>query len=296
MYKLPIILTSALFLLLITQAPVSADYLYDRTGALVPVDGRVLGDDDVQEEQELEIEDSNTPDSNSHNRASEDLRESEKRAEEQRREQSKKDLEKQIEARQKIQEKTNTRSRLEVESENGKLKLKQELTSPNGRTTKRELELQPQESLYVENEQGEHTELKAKLLDPDLSSKGKIELIKSRIKSETPLPITVNENNQLILTKQDGSTKILTVLPDEAKTKFVEQGFLSSDTESVPELTTNLAGDPVYAMSTLKERYVFGLFKLDFKTKSELDVESGEITTDIEETSPWRQLLFRLSR
>lgn len=295
MKKLPGIYLVTLLLLLSSFSTVSADYLYDRSGTLVIIDGDVLGDDDISD-SEVENEQESSDDSNSNSRGREKANEASKKQEEKRREDAKNTLEKQIESRKKIQEKTKTESQLEIRQENDKFKLKQEIKDAKGRVTKKEIELKGGESLHVEEENGERTELRPKQEDSLEDRAAKLEIIKNKIKTETDLPLVVNKDNELILTKKDGTTKVLTILPDQAKAKLVEKGILTEQSGSAPELTTNASGDPVYTVTADEPRKVLGLFKFNFKTKSEVDVETGEVSTEIEEVSPWRQLLFRWSR
>lgn len=286
MKKVPMIYLVTLLLLLSSLSPVSADFLYDRSGSLVYIDGSVLGEETVHVEGEGE----------SKTAIGEHPSENSKKVEEQRREQAKKVLEKQIVARKKAQEKNESQSRLEINQVGDKLKLKQETKDKSGLVVTKETELKDGEALHIEEKNGEHTELRPKLEAKFDDKVAKLEIIKDKIKSETILPLVVNEQNELTLTKKDGTTKILTILPDEAKAKLVERGILTQDTDSAPELTTNESGEPVYSVHAQAKRRVLGLFNLDFKTKSEVDVESGNVTTNVEEVSPWRQLLFRWSR
>src|SRR5688500_7824007 len=109
MNKTFVILLTALILSPFFATPAKADWLLDRSGTLVKVDGYVLGDDDsVEVEVEDEKDDSKTNEVEK-NRM-EQAKELVKDRQEAVREAAKKRLENQIEARKKIQEKAGTRS------------------------------------------------------------------------------------------------------------------------------------------------------------------------------------------
>ena len=303
MQKSATVIILSLVLFSVLAIPARADYLYDRSGTLVSINGSVLGDDDSKDKVENESEDkevvSASP-SPSSNRS-----ESDKKREEQKREQDKKKLEREIEARKKLNEKKEIKSQLEIKSEDGKFKLKQETRDKDGRVTKKEVELKEGESLHVENEQGERTEIKPMVMDRieerqenrEERKEGrvenreqKLEMIKDKVKARTDFSLTVDEDNKLIVTKPDGSSRVVAILPDEAVAKFQEKGILVEG--ETPELTENEAGEAVYKVSKEEERRFLGI-ALKFKRESEVSAETGEVETKSGETNPVKRLLER---
>ena len=284
MQKAAIITVLSLVMFSILALPARADYLYDRSGTLVSFDGSVLGDDDTKAEVENESDDNR---------------------EEQKREQAKKTLEREVEARKKMNDKNETKSRLEVRSEDGKFKLKQEIKDKMGRVINKEVELKEGESLHVENERGERTEIKPMVMDRIEerqenreerkeerveNREQKLELIKEKVKARTDFDLSVNEDNELIVTKPDGSSRVVTVLPDQAVAKLQEKGILVEG--ETPELTENEAGQAVYRVSQEEERRILG-FAIKFKRNSEVSAETGEVETKSGETNPVKRFLER---
>lgn len=303
MQKSATVIILSLVLFSVLAIPARADYLYDRSGTLVSINGSVLGDDDSKDKVENESEDkevvSASP-SPSSNRS-----ESDKKREEQKREQDKKKLEREIEARKKLNEKKEIKSQLEIKSEDGKFKLKQETRDKDGRVTKKEVELKEGESLHVENGQGERTEIKPMVMDRIEerqenreerkeerveNREQKLEMIKDKVKARTDFSLTVDEDNKLIVTKPDGSSRVVAILPDEAVAKFQEKGILVEG--ETPELTENEAGEAVYKVSKEEERRFLGI-ALKFKRESEVSAETGEVETKSGETNPVKRLLER---
>ncbi|GAB4026188.1 MAG: hypothetical protein Fur0011_0950 [Candidatus Microgenomates bacterium] len=268
--------------------PARADYLYDRSGTLTPINGVVLGDDDQL--------------SSSSPSPSTPRSESEKKREEQKREQDKKMLEREIEARKKLNEKQEVKSQLEIKSEDGKFKLKQEIRDKDGRVTNKEVELKEGESLHVENDRGERTEIKPMTKEEIQENrevrKGerienreqKLQIIKDKIKARTDFNLSVNEDNELIVTKPDGSSRVVAVLPDEAVAKLQEKGILVEG--STPELTENDAGEAVYRITQEEERRILG-FAIKFKRQNEVSAETGEVKTKSGETNVVKKWLER---
>lgn len=292
---------SLIFLMALAQ-PTRADYLYDRSGTLSYVSGEVLGEDseDINDDLNNDVND----DVNDDSRGS--ARSAEMKREEQAREQAKKTLEREIEARKKLNEKNRVESQLEIKTENGKFKLKQETKDQQGRVTKNEVELKQGESLHIENERGERTEIKPMVMELKEEAQEmrqerreervenreqKLELIKDKVKARTDFNLTVNEDNELIVTKPDGSSRVVTVLPDVAVAKLEEKGIILSD--ETPELTENEAGEAVYRVSQEEEKRFLGI-ALKFKRHAEVSAETGDVTTTSAETNPVKRLLERL--
>lgn len=304
MQKAAIVTILSLLVFSLVALPARADYLYDRSGTLISIDGSVLGDDDSVDEVENENDDDDQAVSSSPS-PSTNRSESEKKREEQKKEQDKKMLERDIEARKKMNEKNEIKSRLEVRSEDGKFKLKQEIKDKMGRVTNKEVELKEGESLHVENERGERTEIKPMVMelkeerqenreerkeDRVENREQKLELIKEKVRARTDFDLTVNEDNELIITKPDGSSRVVSVLPDQAVAKLQEKGILVEG--ETPELTENEAGQAVYKVSQEEERRILG-FAIKFKRDSEVSAETGEVETKSGETNPVKRLLER---
>lgn len=270
-----------------------ADYLLDRSGTLVEIDGSILGEDDTNDDS-IELEDEDEEVKN--------LNESDKKRGEQQREAAKKNLERQIEARKKTNEINQVKSELKIENTKESFKLKQELKDKDGRVIKKEIELKDGESLHIEDESGEDTlELRRKQgvedrqtdrLERQESRDEKLEIIKNKIKTETHLPISVNENNELIVTRPDGTTKVVSVLPDQAVENMRRRGIVVGDGQTAPELTTNESGDPVYKLEQEEERNILG-FKLKFKRATEVSAETGEVVNTSLETNRIKKWLER---
>lgn len=307
MQKAAIVTVLSLLVFSLVALPARADYLYDRSGTLVSVDGSVLGDDDSADEVEKEDESDDDSQSVASSPSPSSIRsESEQKRAEQKREQDKKRLEREIEARKKINEKQEIKSQLEIKSEDGKFKLKQEIRDKNGRVTKKEVELREGESLHVENERGERTEIKPAVMELKEerqemreerreerveNREQKLELIKKNVKARTDFSLTVDEDNKLIITKPDGSSRVVTVLPDQAVAKFQEKGILVKEGET-PELTENEAGQAVYKVTQEEERRILG-FAIKFKRENEVSAETGEVETKSGETNPVKRWLER---
>lgn len=283
--------------------PAFADWLIDSSGTLFEIDPLVLGDNDVTVESVETSEPSETarptesPEANAVNNISEQQQEQFKKREEKKREDTKTAEEKAREAaKQKLERKIelnkeknkNIENEFELSSSRGELKVKQKTKLPNGKEKEMELKLKENETIHVDQEGGESVDIK-------VSKPGEIEIIKDKFKGKTRLPLSVNSNNELVVTRPDGTTKVVSVLPDEAVSKMMEHGVLVAP-ETV-ELTTNESGDPVYQVKQEASKKVFGLFVMKFSAVSEVSAtDSSSITTVSTETSPWRRFLESLSR
>lgn len=241
--------------------PVRADWLIDRSGTIVKLDPMVLGDDDVREV-------------------------------------SKQNLERQVETRKKIQEKTGNKSEVELRTQEGKFKLKQEIKDQGGRLIKKqEIEIKNDESLHVEQEDGETVRVNAK-------QDGRMELVKNRLKTTSDFELKVGEKNEISVTLPNGKTKEV-ALPDKALERLVANGVIKQEgEESNYTLIAGKNGDPIYQVEGQVEKKLLGLFKLKFAQKLEVaasasedgTVEAGDVVESTsQETSPWRRFLERMS-
>lgn len=285
-----------------------ADWLIDRSGSLVRVDGSVLGDDDEPDsedsesssnssEDEQESHDSEDSDSSGSSDDSNDSAEQEAAKQEQERirelqkkqqEAAKQKLEKEIENRQRILEQRRESIKSFFEFQNGKLKVKQEFIDQNGNVIRKtETEIEDDENLHVEGENGE-------LLTVNFVGDDELELHGERVRTRTHFPITIGANGELIITKPDGTEKTVTVLPDAALKNLEQKGFEIATSSA--ELAEDEEGEPVYEFETLEEKRIFGLFRSSFKGKTTVSAETGEVVgTESQETSFFRRLFEALS-
>lgn len=294
---------------------VLADWLIDGSGTLLRVDGSILGDDDTAVETEPEVTEQENPSNTevenivetkviddlgkSPTRALELKRETEQKKQQQVREAAKKKLESQIELRKKLKEKSGQKSEFELKSEDGKLKIRQELRNENGDLIKKSETEVGDETLHIDQADGVQLEINA------LDDK-KIELIKNRIKTKSEMELKVGEKNEISVTLPNGNTKEIS-LPDKALENLVSQGIITSiegETNQY-ELTAGKNGEPVYEVDGVVEKKLFGIFKMKFDQKLAVaagDSEDGTVTTgdivesESREVSPWKKLLERFSR
>ncbi len=273
--------------------PAFADWLIDRSGTIVKLDPMVLGDDDVITEA---VE---TPKPESNSNSTETQREEIKTQREQVREVAKQTLERQVETRKKIQEKTGNKSEVELRTQDGKFKLKQEIKDQGGRLIKKqEIEIKEDESLHVEQEDGETVRI-------NTTQDGRMELVKNRLKTKSEFELKVGEKNEISVTLPNGKTKEV-ALPDKALERLVANGVIAQNEgeESNYTLIAGKNGDPIYQVEGQVEKKLLGLFKLKFAQKLEVaastsedgTVEAGDVVeSESQETSPWRRFLERMS-
>jgi hypothetical protein len=125
------------------------------------------------------------------------------------------------------------------------------------------------------------------------SDSGELELSRNQVRARTRHPLTIGENNELIVTRPDGTTKIVTVLPDTAAAKMREQGFAQLDND----VELDVEGDqPVYRFATRRVRRLLGLFPTEFTGETSVSAETGEIVgTASTEVTLFRRFLETLS-
>lgn len=316
MNKTLVVLLTGIFLSpifsLFSPSPIRADWLIDRSGAIVQIDPRVLGDDvdnsgsstdqssvddDVSDDVDESPSPSTSPTSTSPEQNLQIQRSRE--IENQRLEKSRETLKKQIESRQKIQEKKGDKSETELRTTDGKFKLKQEVKDVNGRLIKKqEIEVNEGESVHVEQEGEEPITINA-------VKDGRLELIKNKIKTNSDLDLKVGDKNEISVTLTNGKTKEI-ALPDQALERLIANGViaqLESGAESEYELIAGKNGDPVYEVKGRVEKKLFGLFKLKFTHKLEVaagasedgTIEVGDIVDSESSETGWRRLWERLA-
>lgn len=260
-----------------TSPKIFADWLIDRSGTLVQVDGKVLGDDDPKMEQTRE-------------------------AEKQRLEKARETLKNQIEVRKNLQEKNGQESEYELRTEAGKIKLKQEVRNASGSIIrKQELEFKEGERLHVEQQDGQIAEINA-------IEGGQTELIRNRINAKTKLELKVNEKNDILVTLPNGKSREISV-PDVALSNLINNGVITQveGAEAQYELTAGDNGEPVYETEALIEKKILGLsfLKLKFANKVQIAASESEdgsvvvgdiVSSKTQETNYFRLLLERLAR
>lgn len=288
--------------LVVLPTRVMADWLIDRSGTLVEVDGYVLGDEaENEDEQEVEVREQDQENERERARVNrvegedggntgdrmEYQTEQQKKLMEAKREEAKNTLEKQVESRIKSQEIRREKTKSKLEVVDGKLKVRQETENENGKVVRSsDKELPDRDRLRIEREDG-------KMLEINAVEGDKIEIGDEKFKAHTSLPISVGENNELIVTKKDGTQKVVAVLPDQAVANLEARGLVSGDTS--PELSTE-GDDTVYKFEAQEEKRILGLFKYSFKKQAKVSAETGEVVeTTTTETSPLLRLLERLS-
>lgn len=300
MNKTFVVLLIALFLSpFFAPTLVHADWLIDRSGTLVKLDPLVLGDNDEQKTEEIKVEERNeehkqeeskseqsdnrsgeNKPSEVEKRAAEQSREVEKKSQERAREKAKERLESTIKINEIKANKNKFETESEIEVEGDKLKIKQKTKDASGRETETELQLENGEELQVESKDGDETKkFKIRARNDD-----RLEVEKDGVRVGTKLPISVNENNELVVTRPDGTTKIVAVMPDQALKMLREQNITPDDTVTdingddtgLPELEEE-EGQSVYKIDGEKQEKILGLFKIAYKTKAVVSAETGEI-------------------
>lgn len=300
MNKTFVVLLIALFLsplfALVTAAPVHADWLLDRSGTLVRVDGYVLGDD--SSESEIETEQEKPEQTEIEKNRLEQAQEVAKNRQESARETAKKKLETQIESRKKNQERSGSKSQVEIKNDGNKLKIKQEIRDKNDHLLKKqEIEIKGDERFVVEGEDKEKVEI-------DTRGNHELEITKNQIKTSSDLDLKIDDKNAISVTLPNGKVREVK-LPDQALNNLVTRGIIvQTEGENAYQLTTGKNGEPVYPAEAKVEKKLFGLLKIKFDQNIEVaasdsedgTVKAGDIVSEeSQETSPWRRLLERLS-
>lgn len=259
-----------------------ADWLIDQQGNLTRITA-VLGDQ--------------TPETTSTSNTSEPITTPEPKstaepteAQKQQQESLKQQQELRLETAKKLMEQKReiTKFMLEARKE-GKLGVKQNIQDKSGKTIKQtETEIPTSEHLDIAQPDGEPVEIEA--LKP-----GELEITKNKFAGRTRLPISVNANNELVVTRPDGTTKVVSVLPDEAIDSFTKRGLSAS--EGTVELTTSNTGDPVYQVKEEVSKKFLGLIPVTFGVQSTVSAtDPNAVTVTSTETSIWKRFLERLSR
>lgn len=296
---------------LILSAPisVSANWLLDRTGTLIKIDPRILGDDDSQgievKDEKDDTNDDRSDDQNDDSNGSneketpkpasatqnEQLKKEQERLKEQIKknaevarkasDQAKTELEKKIQLNKIKNIKTKMESESEIEVEGNKLKIKQKIKDASGREIEKQMELKADEELELESQDGDE---KKKFKIKASNDNSSIEIERDGFKAKSNLPISINENNELVVTRPDGTTKIVVILPDEALSRLkalnitpVVPGSKDDTLEDNMPVLEDEDGESVYKLDGQKEERILGLFKVNYKTKATVSAETGEV-------------------
>ncbi|MFZ2199194.1 MAG: hypothetical protein WAV40_00155 [Microgenomates group bacterium] len=265
-----------------TSLPPSAfaSWLIDRSGTLIKLDPRILGDDDVSKVEENKTEsksaEQKTESSKSEDKSEKTENKEQEKAAEQAKEASEKakhELEKKIEINAVRAKTQKTEKESEVEVEGNKLKIKQKTKDARGKETETEMQLEDGEELQVESKTGDDSQkfsLKARLNDG-------IEVEKDGVTIHTNLPISISPDNELVVTHPDGTTRVVAIMPDQALKMLRDQNITPSDDSlDLPELEQE-DGESVYKVDATKAEKVLGIFKVSYKTKATVSAETGEI-------------------
>ncbi|MFH2085645.1 MAG: hypothetical protein ABII21_02595 [bacterium] len=270
MKKLLFLLGSSIWFLNSSIPLAHADWLIDRSGTLVQINGSVLGDE--------------TPDTTNTT--------------------ARQKLEQQTSQRASIQAKTGQTSTLDLHTGNGKLELNQEIRPTTGPAVRRPpLAIKEGESLYVEQEDG----VKARI---NATKDGRMELTKNRIKTNSEFQFKVGEKNEISVTLPNGKEREVTLPDQALANLISRGILTATDGVGGTtdyELTAGTNGEPVYPVEGKVEKKLFGLPFLKYQFAQKLEVaastsedgtiQAGDIVeSQSQETSPWRRLLERLSR
>lgn len=226
--------------------------------------------------------------------------EDQKHEEEQRRETKKQEEEQRKEAqKQKIEQKYEVNSdklKLEYQYESDTTKIKRKVESKDG-----EIEIEEE----IEEELGDDLEEEFELENEVeiASGGGEVTIKKQKIKARTGFPLSIDlATNQLIVTRPDGTTKAVAVLPDKAVENFMrhkkinlinfedQDGTPSAEpgdntgtesaenTEDETQISLIEKDDElVYKIQGKKKLKLLGLFPITTPTTGYVSAETGEV-------------------
>lgn len=170
-------------------------------------------------------------------------------------------------------------------NENG-LTVRQETVNQKGQVIDtKETPLPPKERLRIE--QPDHTSLEV-----EAQSDQQLVINSTKTRTRTNFPLSIQENNTLVITRPDGSEKAVTVLPDAAVANLESKGFTPpSETELI-----DTADAPVYQTDVKQEKRFLGIFKLVVDKRVTVNTESGEVESALSpRASAWQRFLDRFS-
>ncbi|MEI6690233.1 MAG: hypothetical protein WCL07_00625 [bacterium] len=304
----------------------SASWFISEPGILSYISSSILGDETQSTDMTVPIESSEpvvpkqteTPQSNSVSvnsntqksqeqarerakQASEKIREQAKQNMEKNREETKKQVEIYIQAKKKLLESKKQTANFDLISQDATpgaemdkpsmLIVREHIFNADGTiASESDKSVEGEDQIEINRPDGTIVKVSAK-------SAKKLEIMRDQVKVNTDMPVSINENNELVLTKKDGTTKILTILPDEAVGRLREKGLnVASDSAGIatsgPELS-EINGQAVYKFSTDQEKKVFGIFRINLKRQVNVSTETGDVVSTNE--SAFTKLLNFLS-
>lgn len=170
--------------------------------------------------------------------------EADKRQDEERKEEKKQEAEKRREEeKQKIEQKYEINSekiKLEYQYEDATTKIKRKVEMKDG---EQQIEEEVEDELGQDLEESFEEENEVEIA----SDSSEISIRKNKIKARTGFPLTIDgATNQLIVTRPDGTTKIVSVLPDEAVANFMRHKKINlinfEEPDSTPSADTDEPG------------------------------------------------------
>ncbi len=270
-------------------APAFADWLIDSKGNLTHVTN-VLGDQVGSAPTETpEPVQTPEPKQTAEPAQTTEPTEAQKQAMERQSEAAKKAAELQNEMQKKVLEQKRETIKFMLEaSKEGQLNVKENVLDRNGKTiNQKDTNIPDNEKLTVDQPDGKPVQI-------DAIKDGGFEIGQEQFKAQTKLPITINANNELQVTKPDGTKQILTVLPDQVVAKLGQTSQPVSP--SNVQLTTNSAGDPVYVVNHEINKKLLGLFNVQFGAQTTVSAtDPNAVTTTPTSTSILTKLLEQLS-
>lgn len=297
---------------------VMADWLIDSSGTLLRISPSVLGDsdnsgsdddsddmDDDSDEDEAETpEPSSSENSGKRTEAQERVREQAKQQNELAKKQVEREreaLKKQAEVRKENLKKSGNTNEFRIKSEDGKIKVENELRDAKGNLLRRSNTQidDEKERLGIMGEDGKIMEIK------EVAEK-RLEIMKERIKTKSELDLVVGEKNEISVTLPNGNVREVK-LPDVALAKLVENGVITPTEGEEGEyvLTAGQNGEPIFSGVNGEVEKSFLGFKLKFKQKLDVaasdsedgTVKAGDVVASTsQETSAWRKFLERFAR
>jgi len=207
--------------------------------------------------------------------------------------------EKKEEIRQELQVEPN-KVKLKYESKNGSVERKLEIEHEDA-DIEDEKEEEIEDKIEVEFEEEHKTDIATE--SPDVTIK------KNKVKARTGFPLSIDvATNQLIVTRPDGTTKAVTVLPDAAVQNFMshkkvnlinvqppDTGTDSADTNPDTNASSSATNTEttqvkliekddqlVYEIKGKKKLKVFGIFPVSADTTGYVSAETGEVVSQEE--------------
>lgn len=176
--------------------------------------------------------------------------------------------------------------RTQLEAKKEGLRIRQETVNQEGKVVAtKDTPLPKAERLRIEQEDNSTLEVVA-------SEEDELTIHSSKTRTRTNFPLSIGEDNTLVITSPDGTQKEVTVLPDAAVKHLENKGFAPpSETELITEEEA-----PVYRADVKEEKRFLGLFKLVFDKRATVNAETGEVEGELSpRASAWHRFLDRFS-